>query len=83
MKKILEKWRKIGIKGKSKREKWYKVLNNSKYNSHLKKIFSGKLSGNIEKLLLNFKNDLAKNAAPMATRKASETALYEINKIIR
>ena len=81
--KILEKWRKIGIKGKSKREKWYKVLNNSKYNSHLKKIFSGKLSGNIEKLLLNFKNDLAKNAAPMATRKASETALYEINKIIK
>ena len=80
---ILEKWKKIGIKGKSKRENWYKVLNNSKYNSHLQNIFSGQLSENIEKLLLNFKNDLAKNKSPMATRKASENALYEINKIVK
>ena len=80
---ILEDWKKIGLRGREARENWYQVFNKSRHNQDLKALFSGKTTDNIDKLLLNFKNDLAKNKNPLATRKASENALKELTKFVK
>ena len=79
---ILTEWKKIGIKGKKYRDKWHLNLKASKYYSDLKKIFFGETVLDLENSLKSFKRDLLKADQTIATRKASENVLVEMNKVI-
>ena len=79
---ILTEWKKIGIKGKKYRDKWHLNLKASKYYSNLKKIFFGESILDLENSLKSFKRDLLKADQTIATRKASENVLVEMNKVI-
>ena len=79
---ILTEWKKIGIKGKKYRDKWHLNLKASKYYSNLKKIFFGESVFDLENSLKSFKRDLLKADQTIATRKASENVLVEMNKVI-
>ena len=78
-KNIIEKWKKIGIKGKELRERWDKIYSDSLHKEQIQELLNGNNIKLIENSLLSFKNHLYENLNPIATRKASEKVLDELN----
>ena len=70
--KILETWKKIGIKGKKKEKKWEDKYNKKKYA--INKYFTFNFKSIFEKE----KKNAIKNLQPLASRKASEKILTSL-----
>jgi len=78
-KNIIETWKKIGFKGKELREKWDKIYSDSLHKEEIEELVNRNNIKFIEKNFLDFKNQLYENLNSIATRKASEKVLNELN----
>ncbi len=79
---ILEKWRLAGIKGEGMRQQWEDRLNRHPQKKAFLSAMNGDLPTELTTQLQTFKEQLVKEATPMAGRKASQKVLSKLAEII-
>ena len=77
---ILEAWRAVGRRGKSKRNAWRKLLESKPADTRaeFERRIAGNLPTNFDEIIDAYKQKLAAEAPEIATRKAGEAALKVI-----
>ncbi|MFT3670986.1 transketolase [Aestuariivirga sp.] len=76
---ILNAWREAGTRGKAERTAWEGRLASSPSKAWFTRIMAGKLPDNFEKVMADYKKELAKKPPHIATRNSSQNALDVIN----
>ena len=76
--KILNLWKKNGLRNIDERKSWEKIFSNSVYYQEITDLLQNKHVLNIEEKLESYKENISKNNASIATRKSSENVLNEL-----
>ena len=76
--KILNLWKKNGLRNIDERKSWEKIFSNSVYYQEITDLLQNKHVLNIEEKLESYKENISKDSASIATRKSSENVLNEL-----
>ena len=76
--KILNLWKKNGLRNIDERKSWEKIFSNSVYYQEITDLLQNKHVLNIEKKLESYKENISEDSASIATRKSSENVLNEL-----
>ena len=76
--KILNLWKKNGLRNIDERKSWEKIFSNSVYHQEITDLLQNKHVLNIEEKLESYKENISENNASIATRKSSENVLNEL-----
>ena len=76
--KILNLWKKNGLRNIDERKSWEKILSNSVYYQELTDLRQNKHVLNIEEKLESYKENISEDSTSIATRKSSENVLNEL-----
>ena len=76
--KILNLWKKNGLRNIDERKSWEKIFSNSVYYQEITDLLQNKHVLNIEEKLESYKENISEDSASIATRKSSENVLNEL-----
>ena len=76
--KILNLWKKNGLRNIDERKSWEKIFSNSVYYQEITDLLQNKHVLNIEEKLESYKKIISEESASIATRKSSENVLNEL-----
>jgi len=76
--KILNLWKKNGLRNIDERKSWEKIFSNSVYYQEITDLLQNKHVLNIEEKLESYKKNISEDSAYIATRKSSENVLNEL-----
>jgi len=76
--KILNLWKKNGLRNIEERKSWEKIFSNSVYYQEITDLLQNKHVLNIEEKLESYKENISEDSASIATRKSSENVLNEL-----
>ena len=76
--KILNLWKKNGLRNIDERKSWAKIFSNSVYYQEITDLLQNKYVLNIEEKLESYKENISEDSASIATRKSSENVLNEL-----
>ena len=76
--KILNLWKKNGLRNIDDRKSWEKIFSNSVYYQEITDLLQNKHVLNIEEKLESYKENISEDSASIATRKSSENVLNEL-----
>jgi len=76
--KILNLWKKNGLRNIDERKSWEKIFSNSVYYQEITDLLQNKHVLNIEEKLESYKENISEDRASIATRKSSENVLNEL-----
>ena len=76
--KILNLWKKNGLRNIDERKSWEKIFSNSVYHQEITDLLQNKHVLNIEEKLESYKENISEDNASIATRKSSENVLNEL-----
>ena len=76
--KILNLWKKNGLRNIDERKSWEKIFSNSVYYQEITDLLQNKHVLNIEEKLESYKENISKDSDSIATRKSSENVLNEL-----
>ena len=76
--KILNLWKKNGLRNIDERKSWEKIFSNSVYYQEITDLLQNKHVLNIEEKLESYKENISEDNASIATRKSSENVLNEL-----
>ncbi len=76
--KILNLWKKNGLRNIDERKSWEKIFSNSVYYQEITDLLQNKHALNIEEKLESYKENISEDRASIATRKSSENVLNEL-----
>ena len=76
--KILDLWKKNGLRNIDERKSWEKIFSNSVYYQEITDLLQNKHVLNIEEKLESYKENISEDSASIATRKSSENVLNEL-----
>ena len=76
--KILNLWKKNGLRNIEERKSWEKIFANSVYYQEITDLLQNKHVLNIEEKLESYKENISEDSASIATRKSSENVLNEL-----
>ena len=76
--KILNLWKKNGLRNIDERKSWEKIFSNSVYYQEISDLLQNKDVLNIEEKLESYKENISEDSASIATRKSSENVLNEL-----
>jgi transketolase len=79
---ILNAWREAGTRGKAERNAWEGRVAASPSKAWFNRIMAGKLPDTFEKVISDYKKELAKKPPHIATRNSSQNALDVINAVV-
>ena len=76
--KILNLWKKNGLRNIDERKSWEKIFSNSVYYQEITDLLQNKHVLNIEEKLESYKENISEDSTSIATRKSSENVLNEL-----
>ena len=76
--KILNLWKKNGLRNIDERKSWDKIFSNSVYYQEITDLLQNKHVLNIEEKLESYKENISEDSTSIATRKSSENVLNEL-----
>ena len=76
--KILNLWKKNGLRNIDDRKSWEKIFSNSVYYQEITDLLQNKHVLNIEEKLESYKENISEDSTSIATRKSSENVLNEL-----
>ena len=76
--KILNLWKKNGLRNIDERKSWEKIFSNSVYYQEITDLLQNKHVLNIEEKLESYKENISEDSSSIATRKSSENVLNEL-----
>ena len=76
--KILDLWKKNGLRNIDERKSWEKIFSNSVYYQEITDLLQNKHVLNIEEKLESYKKNISEDSVYIATRKSSENVLNEL-----
>ena len=76
--KILNFWKKNGLRNIDERKAWEKIFSNSVYYQEITDLLQNKHVLNIEEKLESYKENISEDSTSIATRKSSENVLNEL-----
>ena len=76
--KILNLWKKNGLRNMDERKSWEKIFSNSVYYQEITDLLQNKHVLNIEEKLESYKENISEDSTSIATRKSSENVLNEL-----
>ena len=76
--KILNLWKKNGLRNIDERKSWEKIFSNSVYYQEITDLLQNKHVINIEEKLESYKENISEDSTSIATRKSSENVLNEL-----
>ena len=76
--KILNLWKKNGLRNIDERKSWEKIFSNSVYYQEITDLLQNKHVLNLEEKLDSYKENISEDSASIATRKSSENVLNEL-----
>jgi len=79
---ILANWREAGAKGASARADWEARMMSNTDGAVLAKVLAGDLAGDLAPAITSVKEEAVANPAKIATRKASELVLSQVNEAV-